>query len=266
MKVTVLTSNQVRHTALLEALARECDEVWAVRECTTVFPGKVEDFYRRSDVMRRYFARVISAEREVFGEPRFPPANVRQIPLRMGDLNDVDLRSLAPALQSDAYVVFGSSYIKGALIDHLVESNCFNIHMGTSPYYRGSSTNFWALFDQRPDYVGATIHMLSKGLDSGPMLFHAFPPSRADDPFVMGMRSVKAAQEALTSRLVDGSIWSYAPITQDKSMELRYTRNSDFTDEVVREYLGRVLGPEEIRNRLQARKLDDFLHPYIPAS
>src|SRR5690606_39404976 len=69
---------------------------------------------------------------------------------------------LADALDSDVYVVFGASYIRGPLIDYLVARGAINIHMGVSPYYRGSSCNFWALYDGRPEYVGATIHKLSR--------------------------------------------------------------------------------------------------------
>lgn len=266
MKITVFTSNQARHTSLLETLAGFADEVWAVRECNTVFPGQVDDFFKRSPTMQTYFGHVLEAERHVFGEPRFTPANVHQLPVKMGDLNKVPMTCLAPALDSDVYVVFGASYIKGPLIDFLVSKRCFNIHMGTSPYYRGSSTNFWCLYDERPEYTGATIHMLTKGLDSGPMLFHAFPPSVAQGPFRIGMMSVKAAHEAFAARVADGSIWDYPLVKQDRSLELRYTRNADFNDEVAAEYLERLMSPEAIRERLAARDLSKFLDPYIPES
>ena len=74
---------------------------------------------------------------------------------------------LQAALSSDIYIVFGASFIKGWLVDFLIKNKAINIHMGLSPYYRGSSCNFWAMYDNNPNYVGATIHYLSKGLDSG---------------------------------------------------------------------------------------------------
>ena len=80
----------------------------------------------------------------------------------MGDLNKIDIDILGPALNSESFIVFGSSYIKGELIDMLVKKKCFNIHMGVSPFYRGSSCNFWALHDENFQYVGATVHLLSK--------------------------------------------------------------------------------------------------------
>ena len=64
-------------------------------------------------------------------------------------------------------------YIKGPLVNFLIKKKAINIHMGISPYYRGADCNFWAMYDGNSHLVGATIHMLSKGLDSGSILYHA---------------------------------------------------------------------------------------------
>ncbi|MBI5865534.1 MAG: methionyl-tRNA formyltransferase, partial [Planctomycetes bacterium] len=152
MRITVFTSNQPRHVALIEALARVATHVYAVQECNTVFPGRVEDFFRRSEVMQRYFGRVIAAERRIFGSPRFTGTGggtIRQLPIRMGDLSLMPLDALGPALEADLFVVFGASYIRGPLCEFLLARRAINIHMGVSPFYRGSSCNFWALYDRR---------------------------------------------------------------------------------------------------------------------
>jgi hypothetical protein len=264
MKITVFTSNQPRHVALVSALAGIAEQVYAVQECNTLFPGEVEDFFRKSEVMQRYFRRVIDAERQVFGGARFPPANVRTLALRMGDLNRLPLTVLEPALDSDVHVVFGSSYIKGALCDALVERGALNIHMGMSPWYRGSSCNFWALYDRRPDLVGATVHRLSAGLDSGAMLFHAVPPAGARDGFLLGMQAVAAAHAGLLERLRDGSLDRLEAVPQDRALEIRYTRNRDFTDEVAGRYLAEGIGDEEIGARLAVRDTAALLRPYVP--
>ena len=47
--------------------------------------------------------------------------------------------------------------------------------MGVSPQYRGSSCDIWAMYDRHPHWVGATLHLLSAGLDSGPMIRPARP-------------------------------------------------------------------------------------------
>ena len=110
--------------------------------------------------------------------------------------------------------------------------------MGLSPYYRGSSCNFWALYDNNPSYVGATIHLLSKGLDSGDMIFHCLPKLQSkDSPFDFTMRSVLVAQKALVSAVNDKSIFSCSFVKQNKIKELRYTKNKDFTDQIAKEFL-----------------------------
>ena len=261
MTITVFTSNQPRHLALIESLASIAETVYAVQECNTVLPGQVDDFYRKSPVMQDYFGRVIAAEREVFGEPRFLPANVWAMAIKMGDLSRLDLATLGPALQAERLAVFGASYIKGPLCEHLVARGALNIHMGVSPYYRGSSTNFWAMYDRRPDLVGATIHLLSRGLDSGPMLFHALPEAAAVDPFVHGMRAVRAAHAGLVEYLKSGK--SLEPMMQDKSKELRYTRNADFTDDVAAEYLSRLPTPGQMRAALERRDSKQFLRAVV---
>lgn len=264
MKVTVFTGNQPRHLALVERLTDIATEVWSVHECLTVFPGEVEDFYRGSPTMQAYFGRVMEAERDVFGAPRFGPENVRQLLVKDGDLNRLSLEVLAPAMSSDAYVVFGASYIKGPLIDALVARRCVNLHMGVAPYYRGNSTNFWPLWERKPEFVGATIHLLTRGLDSGPILFHALPAAAPTDPFRLGMEAVRAAIDGFVARLVSEEIWSYEPMTQDRSKEFRYTRRSEFTDDVASSYLASLMSPTEVGVHLNARKLGDFVRPYVP--
>lgn len=265
MTITLFTSNQPRHTSLIERLAGLADRLFVVQECNTVFPGQVDDFFRKSEVMQRYFARVIAAERETFGVPRFPmvAGNVRSLPIRMGDLSRLPLDAIEEALRADAFLVFGASYIRGPLCDALVERRAVNIHMGVSPQYRGSSTNFWPLYDGRPEFVGATIHRLTAGLDSGPILFHALPAAEAVDPFLLGMRAVRAAHEAVHDAIRTGEIAGLSPEDQDRSRELRYSRNADFTDAIAAEYLERAPSREEIGRRLAARDLADFIRARI---
>ena len=257
MKITVFTSNQPRHLALVRQLANVAEKVFAVMECNTVFPGQISDFFQKSDTMQTYFQNVLAAERKIFGEIDFLPADVSALSIKSGDLNLLSKEQLATSLHSDTYIVFGASFIKGWLADFLVDHAALNVHMGISPYYRGSSCNFWALYHRRPEYVGATIHLISKGLDSGDMLFHCLPTLQdGDTAFDFTMRSVSVAQTALASKVQDRSILQLKPYQQDKRLELSYTRNSEFTDEVAASFLSR--GNELVNHRF---KYPALVHP-----
>ncbi len=263
MKITVFTGNQPRHIHLINSLSKICDSVYAVQECSTVFPGEIKDFYDNSDVMQEYFTHVRAAENKVFGSVSFLTGNVEHLALKGGDLSKLSKDVLKDALDSDVYVVFGSSFIKGWLIDYLIEHKAINIHMGVSPYYRGSSCNFWAAYDGHPELVGATIHLLSKGLDSGDMLYHALPQAEEIDPFVLGMKAVKIAHDSLVNRIASGEIFGYTAKQQNREEEYRYTKNKDFTDDVAKEYLANLLSPSQVKEKLMKRDLAMLEKPYI---
>jgi len=263
MRIGVFCGNQPRHLALIRQLADVADEVFAVQECTTVFPGKVADFFQRSDVMQAYFGRVISAEADIFGDIDFLPKNVRSLSVRMGDLTQLPAAVLEPALEADVVVVFGSSYIRSPLVERFIAARAVNIHMGLSPYYRGSSCNFWAMNDGRADMVGATIHMLSKGLDSGGILFHALPEPAECDPWVFTMRAVEAAIAGLAERIAAGDLLDHEPVVQDPDLLIRYTRNAEFTDQIAADFMQNAPTPAAVRvmaENVRGRKL---LRPYF---
>ena len=237
MKITLFTANQNRHNYLVNLLSNNCDELFVVQENRTIFPGIVPGHYPVAKTMKEYFKNVVNAQSKIFGNSHIngKNKNIHLFPLQSEDLNKCSIDTLSDFLKSDVYVIFGSSYIKGDLVDFLVKNKALNIHMGVSPYYRGTDCNFWALYDGNPHLVGATIHMLSKGLDSGSMLYHAMSNIKTN-PFEYTMSTVKAAFHSIAERIKDKSIFEIEPIVQDKSKEVRYSKKIEFNEKVVKNY------------------------------
>ena len=237
MKITLFTANQNRHNYLVNLLSNNCDELFVVQENRTIFPGIVPGHYPVAKTMEEYFKNVVNAQSKIFGNSYISGKNknIHLFPLQSGDLNKCSMDTLSDFLKSDVYVVFGSSYIKGDLVDFLVKNKALNIHMGISPYYRGTDCNFWALYDGNPHLVGATILMLSKGLDSGSILYHAMSNIKTN-PFEYTMSTVKAAFHSIAERIKDKSIFEIEPIVQDKSKEVRYSKKIEFNEKVVKNY------------------------------
>ena len=242
MKITLFTSNKNRHNYLINLFSNICDELFVVQECGTIFPGIIDSYYPGSNTMKKYFENVNAAQNNLFGNSYVNNfnKNIKILPILSGDLNKCSLTFLSDFLNSDIYVVFGSSYIKGELVEFLVKNKTINIHMGVSPYYRGTDCNFWALYDNNPHLVGATIHMLSKGLDSGPMLYHAMS-SLKSNPFGYTMSTVKSAFHSIAERIKDKSIFNIEPFIQDKSKEIRYSKKNEFNEEVVKNYFNKTI-------------------------
>ena len=101
------------------------------------------------------------------------------------------------ALAPEVVLVFGTGILREPLLTTFA-GRIINIHLGLSPYYRGSGTNFWPLVDRAPEYVGATIHYLDAGIDTGPIIAHARPDLAADDgPHDLGNKTIVAAAPLL---------------------------------------------------------------------
>ncbi len=253
MRVAVLTSNQPRHLALVKRLAGLDPRLHAVVE-TSVPTGRIG---ASSPALSEYFARVDAAERSCFGVIRPLPERATVVAVRMGDLDAVPRAALEGVLAADRIVVFGSSWIRGWLVEELVARGAINIHMGISPQYRGSACNFWAVEDGNPHLVGATIHLLSAGLDSGPMLRHVRPRHDGEDSFGFTMKAVAAAHDALVGMLGAASLPD--PVVQDRSLEVRYSRSADFTEDVAAAHLAADHGARAIADALAAAPAVDLL-------
>ena len=259
MKITLFTSNKNRHNYLINLLSKISDEIFVVQECGTIFPGIMPGHYKTSKIMGEYFEKVKDAQSKLFGNSYVDGSkkNIKLLPILSGDLNKCSLNFLNNFLKSDIYIVFGSSYIKGELVDFLVDKKTINIHMGVSPYYRGTDCNFWALYDDNPHLVGATIHLLSKGLDNGPMLYHSMSNLKSN-PFEYTMSCVKSAFHSIAERIKDESILKIKPLVQNRSNQIRYSKKIEFNDEVIKNFF-------EKKINLLSKEFDETLlkDPYF---
>ena len=148
MKITLFTSNQPRHVGLINKLSKISKKIYVIQECHTISPGVNSGLIKKTPIMKTYFENVLKAENKYFGSVHFLRSNVLNLSISSGDLNNLSQSILQEALKSDLYIVFGCSYIKGWLVEFLIKNNAINLHMGVSPYYRGSACNFWALYDK----------------------------------------------------------------------------------------------------------------------
>ena len=237
MKVTLFTSENLRHNYLINLLSHFCDELWVVQERKNIYPKKKNQNDQISDIIKTYFNKVVEAQTKIFKKKYEykDNKNIKTLSILHDQLNNLSLSYLDNFLQSDIYVIFGCSFIKGDLVNFLIKQKTINIHAGVSPYYRGTDCNFWALYDNNPHLVGSTIHILSKGLDNGPILYHAMSDIKKN-PFEYTMSTVKSAFHSVAERIKDGSIFEIKPVVQDKNREIRYSRKIEFNEKIVKEY------------------------------
>jgi len=188
-----------RHAWVASTLARELDLVGVWQEEKTFAPERNVVSGDDLEVIRAHFAARDAAEARDFGGDVVPKLSPSATLRRVGGNGCNAAAEIAAmmALRPDIGLVFGTGILKGDLI-RAFGGRLLNIHLGLSPYYRGAGTNFWPLVNREPEYVGATIHYIDEGIDTGPIVAHVRPEIRpGDSGHDLGNRTIIAATGAL---------------------------------------------------------------------
>ena len=242
-------------------MSKFCDELWVVKESKVSLKFDNNKKLKNSNIMAEYFDKVSAAQNKIFDNELVNENknNIKILSIKNEEINKLSLNDLKDYLKSDLYIVFGSSYIKGPLVDFLIQQKAINIHAGVSPYYRGSDCNFWALYDDNPHLVGSTIHLLSKGLDNGPILYHAMSNIKSN-PYEYTMSTIKSAFHSIVERIKNDSIFKIEPLVQIKSKEIRYSKKSDFDEGIVKKYFKKEINLNKMKFDISILKDPFFLN------
>lgn len=238
MKVCLFTSNQPRHIALIRKLEKVCKELFVVQE---VKPMINRAKTQQTEVFETYFSKMFNAEKEIFGTHRFLSGASHIMPLALGESSKLPRGTLSDIFDADLFIVFGCGILNGELGDFLIQRNAINLHLGISPFFRGSACNFWAQNSGFPELVGATIHFLSKDVDSGRIITRVVPRDAGKDGFLNGMLAVEAGQNTLIDLIKNDNKFTMKTIQQDETEVILTSKKKDFCEAVVRNFLDKKL-------------------------
>lgn len=255
MKVGVLTSVEVRHRYFVSALHERVNVVAVGYERTGYSPAEVASSdltVNEARVVADHFEERTRQEQLFFGANSDlavdgPSCAVRHLP--PGTLNSAATVRFLEQAGVDTVVVYGTNLIKSPLLDGWPD-RMINMHLGLSPYYRGTATNFYPLLNEEPQYVGATIHLLDAGIDSGPILRHARPEIVSDDgPHTIGCKAILAGIGAMLTVLEDLHHGRFAPVPQwDVPVARLYLRKDYHPRQVV-----------ELHRKLESGLMEDYV-------
>jgi methionyl-tRNA formyltransferase len=203
LQIMILCGRSARHLHVANALCRAGEVLAIVQETggewslkKTLKKLRPDNLFRKAwrwlRDRRRYTG---NPEAKYFfpdGEPRLDyPELVREVP----HINHPDVVKLARELKPDLICVFGTSLIRGDLLQE-GRLGIINLHGGLSPEYRGADCTFWALYNGEPEKVGCTLHYIDTGIDTGRLIAHISPEVREDDSeLVLFWRAVRDSAE-----------------------------------------------------------------------
>jgi methionyl-tRNA formyltransferase len=202
-KIILLTSNKIRHNWVAKQLAKHFNLIGIVTEPKSSFYTRINE---ESEIIRKHFMLNEMHESYYFGEQEsFPDTEILSV-----NRDDINLNSTiewAEKKAPDYIFLFGTGIIKGLWFKYW-NDKIINMHLGLSPYYKGSGTNFWPLVNNEPEYVGATILITDQGVDTGNIITQVRPDILlSDTSYDIGMKTIINGVQAMidsVTKLQDG--------------------------------------------------------------
>jgi folate-dependent phosphoribosylglycinamide formyltransferase PurN len=234
VKAILLTSTFRRHQYVANYLATRSDLRGVWQEVKTFQPERYAQTPADEAVIGRHFAARDASEAQYFeadAQVKLSSGAVRRS-VEGGGCNLADEVDAMRRLEPDVVLVFGTGILRDPVLAAFA-GRLINIHLGLSPYYRGAGTNFWPLVNGEPEYVGATIHYLDAGIDTGAIIAHARPAiAPGDGPHDLGNKTIVAAARLLADAAEAHCARRVRAVPQTGGG--RFYQRKDFTAEAVR--------------------------------
>ena len=152
IKTVICTSSDHRHRYFAETLA-----------------GKLHDIRVYSEELNGvhdslHFSERLKVEREMLSfDDQYHPSFYK---IKKGDINSpATIREIIDYNPS-LIITYGCSILTNEFISR-APGKKINVHLGLSPYYRGTATNFWPIYNHEMQYCGVTFHELTTKVDGG---------------------------------------------------------------------------------------------------
>lgn len=231
MNIALLTSNHLRHKYIASEIAKTLSLKVIVCEDKNPVIQDVSA-YNEDDaaVMEAHFKERTVSESDFFGTVSNFPDGCEVFHLPFGQINSATTLDIFKQHQIDCILLFGSSIIKPILTDEF-PNKVINLHLGLSPYYKGSGTNFFPIVNNEFECLGATIHLANEKVDAGAILHQVRLDDfeETDTIHSMGNKIIKESGRLfplVVKHYLEGKI---EPKAQPQITDFKEYRVKDFT-------------------------------------
>jgi methionyl-tRNA formyltransferase len=151
--------------------------------------------------------------------------------IKKGEINDPGIVAEIIKSNPDYIVSYGCSIIKSELIEFF-RDRFINIHLGLSPYYRGSGTNYWPFVFDELQFIGVTFMFINEGIDTGEIIHQIRAEIlECDSIHDIGNRLITAMSKEVILLIKSGILVKSEDTYSVSSTPRRYFSKKDFTEE-----------------------------------
>jgi folate-dependent phosphoribosylglycinamide formyltransferase PurN len=170
-------------------------------------PRRIPGFLADRAIVSEHVRRSESIDRSGFGEDGYRiavPGPCKVVEVSGKDiLNSPETLRTLRSLDPDVFLLCGCSIVRGEFLA-IPRYGTLNLHGGLSQRYRGVWTTLWAVVNEEPEYVGATVHFVSSGIDDGDIVYQGRPEIGIDDnPESLYVKVVKLGVEMMAAAVED---------------------------------------------------------------
>lgn len=179
--ILVITGEDLRHQYFVNQLNARFP-LSAVLTETCFYPEPMAHSDEEKKAWDWFFARRKKFEDRAFGHEKWsstlnnPP--LFKIPEKK--LNAPETIKIIQSFHPEFIALFGTGLLGRQILD-LYPGRIFNLHVGLPRYFRGSSCNFWPLYNRCPEKLGAAVHLTNAGIDTGDIAAQASIELDSDD-------------------------------------------------------------------------------------
>lgn len=176
----------------------------------------------------KHFLLRASMEDRYFGRPDISLfyKKIPCIEIERNELNSKKVEDFIRSVAGSCLLSYGPDLIKENILQ-TVDGFAFNLHGGLSPWYKGSATMFWPFYFLEPNYVGTTLHYITKKIDAGNIVQQTVPKLEHGDCMheVSCKAVVKACEETKQVFIEMGKGRTFPGVPQKKNGKLFLDRD-----------------------------------------
>ena len=265
MKILIFSGTHSRHVFIHETICKYFDVCGAVvMEREPTMPGKtikgtsnsiIEWPLKEQELYKLHFKKRDIIEKKYYKNKTTKIYNSYCDTLNVtpSELNSQKVKDFILSKKPDVCFIFGVNLIKENIMN-IMPKLSINLHLGLSPWYRGSATLFWPFYNLQPQFAGSTFHQIVNEPDAGDILHQTVPVLKQGDTLH------EVAAKVVIQSAVD-AVKLLKIIEKNKKIKLQKQKNSGknylikdfephhlnviynlFNDNVVDEYLKGNLG------------------------
>jgi len=231
MKLVLFSGDHPRHLFVNRELLKHFDKTLViVMQREEVLPKPPDDLSEHDKkLFEIHFKNRKKIEDETYGslsaKQVFNKSNT--IFVDPENLNSTKIAKKVKEFDADFCFIFGVHLILDPVIDHL-PSDKINIHLGLSPWYKGSATLYWPFYHLQPQFCGVTFHQITRQADAGEIIHQCVPVlEKGDKIHEVGAKCVIQAKADLAKII---SYWKKKKFFKGKIQKIsgRIWRREDF--------------------------------------